>query len=283
MRHFPIKPEAQEKIRKHILAVAERAGQPMAEKEIQFVGLSKDHFSHDALFIESGQKENIREYVEYPFDEKTDSVKDGLHETVLCYIVRKLAADLRARCKSEGQVEPHLNATLNSIWIDRLEQKHPDHKILRIYGETDASIATKIDSKEELEISPGDVRFRLKLPESVKAKNLNILGNLISFPDCGDEDVQRMFENQCVYSIEETQAGKTVLKTSTVTYPLREGDDVYPWRELLKVRKNLPVMLIMARSHKDPLASADDLKKIIDEFFAKNGTPEDWYRQKKAA
>ena len=284
--HLGFTPEEKSGLSRLVKDIAGRCGEVIHDREIEFPGLKKDGFSHDALMLSDG---DATEYCEFPFDprgsEETKMPRPDLHETVFHYILKRMAADLRNRClKVDGTPNAHDDATRNTIWNERHVARKPDMQIGMSIAGGILKISARLGKGGRVLVEHDKITMPDILPESVVAGHrIRELGEILQMPHCGDDAAQAAFENQYVYSID--RMGDTVvLSTGGTTHAVRGHEGVYPWRELRRMRRDC---MVLAKNH-DPITydTDGDIEKFvagIRDFFGRNGTPEDHYLRKKAA
>ena len=276
--HLGFSDQEKRKMRGKVKEVFAACGESMEDVKIRFVGLAKDEYSHDALCIET---KNISRICEYPLID--GDLKPDLHEHVFAFIRERLWRQLRKACLRLDDTLPHQDATWNTIWNERMVHAYPKAQKGMFAIEGRLKLETVFGTEgRQMQVQDDQIVLDAPLPHSVIV-GVKRLEDIIDVPDCGDDNVQRAFLNQLVFSITKT-FNTTHLKTSVMVHPVLGTEGIYPWREMRRMERECSVYPASI----DPVSydQARDVKRFLDEnssFFAENGMPEEWYARKNAA
>lgn len=265
-----------------IQSIAERCGHPISTSEISFPSLSKDIYTHQALFLEKGDALEAREFPLEP--EGREPAKD-IHDTVLRYIRQRMWRDLRTAClRTDPEPLRHDDGTWNTIWNERHVRRKPELQVGMSSAKGETKISTRFGKDRDILVEDSRITIPDMLPESaVAGHTLRSLGEIIELPHCGDEQVQREFERQYVYSIER-DGDHLVLATGEIRHPLIGEDGVYPWR---RMRRMVHETAVYAVSVNPVQYDRDrDIERFIsenDRFFHENGMPGQYPEMRMAA
>jgi len=255
-----------------IQCIAEQCGHPIGPTEISFPSLSKDTYTHQALFLE---KEDAMEIREYPLQPGCGTPVKNIHDTVLRYIRQRMWRELRATCLQwDPEPQRHDDATWNTIWNERHVRRRPELQVGMSNAKGEIRISTRFGKDRDILVEHSRITIPDMLPDAaVAGHRLRPLREIIELPHCGDDWVQQGFDRQYVYSIER-DGNCLVLTTEGLKYPLMGEEGVYPWRRMRRMVQEVSVFAVSA----DPLRydRDRDIAEFIEEndrFFDENGMP----------
>ena len=280
--HFAISDADKAEIRERVKKISLLAGHEIKDNQISFPGLLKrpegcisGGYSNEALLI-TGEHEKT--YDEYPIDIQTKKIKDNFHEKILKHILQETWMSLKIACRKVDESHyAHYDATINTIWNERIQRKHPKLANGMSFTPKKTTISSKIKGEHTVWIDNDCIKIDMEMPESIKHGKIDRITDLIHFPHCGDDKVQEIFEDQMVLCVS-SEGGQIVIKTSFLTYPMESHSDIYPWRELQKMERNfMATMVEYDPIRYDEEGDAARVRSEIRSFLKRNGTPEEWY------
>lgn len=283
--HFPISENHKAEIREIIKKIGQYTSIDIPQKQITFASLLKrpegctsGGYSNESLLLKGEHEET---YVEYPIDINTNEVKKDLHEKILKHIMREVWMGMKlSSMRLDKSHYAHYDATINTIWNERIQRKHPKLANGMSFTPRETKISSKIKGPQNVWIENDCIRIEMEIPESIAHGNINNINkiiDIIQLPHCGDDKIQEMFENQMVISVKAEQ-GVITIKTSMLSYPMEDEPTIYPWREIRKFEKKFMATMIEYDPIKyDAEGDVNRVRAELDNFLKKNGTPEQWY------